>query len=203
MTGVQTCALPIFPTFDNSSIVSTIIQRVNKLLKEGKTAEEIFVIAQFTTAVRFSFLVDKNLSILRDYDVAKVGVGHTANYLDEGESYYDNGYVFLGSGSPPLQNQAQNRFNKIYDGLLDETNSTFLMLKNIHHLQTFLKSKGIKYVCFFMLNQLVENSYYPFNYHRDYKFYNEDFSNLKFGQLSNKKFVPYNKENTEIGRAHV
>lgn len=187
-----------FPTFDNGAIVNTIIQRVNKLLKKGTPVEEIFVVAQFTSSVRYSFLVDKNLSILRDYDVSKVGIGHTANYLDEGESYYDNGYAFLGSGSPPLQNQAQNRFNKIYDGLLDETNSTFLMLKNIHHLQTFLKSKGIKYVCFFMLNQLVDNSYYPFNYHRDFRYYNESWNDLKFGDLASKKFIPYNKENVEV-----
>ena len=186
------------PTFDNSAIVNTIIQKVTSLLKQGVSSEEIYVIVQFTSAVRFSFLIDKELAKQKDYDVAKVGVGHTAQYLTKSDSYYENGYAFLGSGSPPLQNEAQYRFNKIYDGLLDNYNATFLMARNIHHLQSFLKLHNIKYSAMFMLNQVVSNSSYPFSNHRDLGFYKKDLHNIPFGELASNQFIPFNKNETEI-----
>lgn len=149
-------------THDNKSISRAIIYKVNDLLKDGVNAEDIIVIAQWTTLTRNSFFVSpekfQTVNPAIRYQKNNESWAHTTDYLINGKdkvSPYQQGYFHLTGGFNPTNNPINIdpvTFEWL-DKIMTYTERYFEWFEYMNMLLDFLNNRGIdKIKCFCMNN---------------------------------------------------
>jgi hypothetical protein len=155
-------------TYDNKSIVRSIIYKVSDLLKNGILPEDIIVVAQWSSLTRNSFFVtpEKYYSANPETMYKKNGVSwpHTTDYLITGKdkkSPYEHGYFHL-TGGFNLTNNPINidpLMSQWYKSIMSYTERYFEWFEYINMLLNFLHVNGITKIKFFNMNNNFSKNY--------------------------------------------
>jgi len=155
-------------THDNKSIVRSIIYKVSDLLKSGTPAEDITVVAQWSSLTRNSFFItpekyqSANPEII--YKKTSHTWPHTTDYLINGKdkvSPYEHGYFHLTGGF----NLINNPINidpltlEWFDKVMTSTERYFEWFEYINMLLNFLHVNGITKIKFFNMSNNFSKNY--------------------------------------------
>jgi hypothetical protein len=155
-------------THDNKSIVRSIIYKVSDLLKSGVIAEDIIVVAQWSTFTRNSFFVTPEKYYLANpemmYKKNNASWPHTTDYLitdKDKKSPYEHGYFHLTGGYNKTNNpiNVDPLISQWVDTVKTYTERYFEWFEYINMLLNFLHVNGITKIKFFNMNNNFSKNY--------------------------------------------
>ncbi len=155
-------------TYDNKSIIRSIIYKVTDLLKEGVSPENITVIAQFTSLTRNSFFITPERYYVAnpeiDYKEKNQSWPHTTDYLINGKdknSPYQHGYFHLTGGFNQTNNpiNIDPLMNEWFESVMTYNERYFEWFEYITMLLNFLEVNGITKIKFFNMSNNFSKKY--------------------------------------------
>lgn len=167
-------------TNDNWTIARSIIYKVEKLLNEKISTDDLKVIIQWSSWPRESFFIsaEKNKELGQSLDVKNQHtLAHISDWIEDKTYNGEFGYWFLTGGLQidHVQNKVKNFIYPYVEYVKSPEQSFIAHLEAKIYLQNYLKIKGIQYTSFDIQNA-----------------YSKEFvMNTGFG------FPPYKKNDTE------